>query len=439
MRGFEERTTSLTMSPVVYDITRLLTRMASAPTPTGIDRVDFAYAGHFLSDVAPDNHRALALMVRGPRTIAAPVAARAIATISRNWQENQADEEALRTVFERLRSGGGRSAKPVRAARRGAAKELARLMAQIRPFGGANPARDAPRNAFYLSVSQFGIWFDPYLRWMDSRPDVKPVFMIHDLLMLEFPEYFPPSDQGRHEKRLAAVARRAVAAITPTESVRERLTARLVALGRKDMPIHVAHLPVDPTFWKPRSSLEPSSVPYFVACSTIEPRKNHLLLLHIWRKLVQEMGPAAPKLVIVGRRGWENENVVDLLERCPALKDAIIEVSGLSTPALKALFDGALAVLMPTFGEGFGLPVAEALAADAPVIAADIPSLREIAGSRATLLHPLDGLAWMSAIRALTSRPREAATSDGSPAGDGASPNDWPHYFEGLEKFMAGL
>ncbi len=70
-------------------------------------------------------------------------------------------------------------------------------------------------------------------------------------------------------------------------------------------------------------------VPYFVVCSTIEPRKNHLLLLHVWRELVRRDGADAPKLVIVGSRGWKFEAVAALLDRSPALRGHVVEVSGL--------------------------------------------------------------------------------------------------------------
>lgn len=63
----------------------------------------------------------------------------------------------------------------------------------------------------------------------------------------------------------------------------------------------------------------PLDKPYFVVLGTMRPRKNHLLLLHLWRQLVAELGDGAPQLVVIGQRGWECEQVVDLLDRCTAL------------------------------------------------------------------------------------------------------------------------
>ncbi len=140
------------------------------------------------------------------------------------------------------------------------------------------------------------------------------------------------------------------------------------------------------------------NAPYFVVIGTIEPRKNHLLLLHIWRRMVEQLGSKAPILMIAGRRGWENENILDLLDRCPALARHVIECSALSDDSLAELIGGARALLMPSFAEGFGLPVAEALALGTPVLCSDIPALRETGGAVPDYIDPLDAPAWQAAI-----------------------------------------
>jgi glycosyltransferase involved in cell wall biosynthesis len=140
--------------------------------------------------------------------------------------------------------------------------------------------------------------------------------------------------------------------------------------------------------------------PYFLCLGTIEPRKNHMLLLLLWRQMAEAGVPGIPRLVIAGRRGWENEQVVDLLERCRALRGLVEERNDLGDDELAALIAGARAVLMPSFVEGFGMPVAEALAAGTPVIASDLPVYREIAGGIPEYCNPLDGPAWQAAVLA---------------------------------------
>ena len=230
--------------------------------------------------------------------------------------------------------------------------------------------------------------------------------MIHDLLPIEYPEFFRPDSVERHARRLRVFAEIAAGAIVSTPAVAEGLLDHLKGLGRRTLPLLIQPLPVSRIFYDRREHDERlAAQPYFIICGTIEPRKNHLLVLNLWRELVRLLGSATPKLIIAGARGWENENIVDMLERCPAIRDHVIEASGLSTPSLKRLIDNARAVLMPSFAEGYGLPVAEALTAGTPVLASNIPSLRAMDGSAITWLDPVDGLGWLAAIRRLADAP----------------------------------
>jgi glycosyltransferase involved in cell wall biosynthesis len=106
-----------------------------------------------------------------------------------------------------------------------------------------------------------------------------------------------------------------------------------------------------------------------------------------------------PALVLVGKRGWNAEAVTGILERSREVSRHVVEVSGLSTPALKRLMDNATALLAPSLSEGFGLPVSEAAAIGLPVIAADIEPYRERAAPGVVLVDTLDGMGWLRAIR----------------------------------------
>jgi glycosyltransferase involved in cell wall biosynthesis len=177
--------------------------------------------------------------------------------------------------------------------------------------------------------------------------------------------------------------------------------------------------------------------PYFVAVGTIEPRKNHLLLLNAWREMAQGVGPT-PRLVIVGERGWENEQVVDMLERCPGIADRVWETHGRSDAGLRRLIANARGLLAPSFAEGFGLPLIEALGLGAPTVASDIPIFHEVAGEAAIFRSPIDGVGWREAILALADADsglsREARSRAASFRGASAD-----GYFETVREFLAGL
>ena len=125
-------------------------------------------------------------------------------------------------------------------------------------------------------------------------------------------------------------------------------------------------------------------MPYFIVLGTIEPRKNHLLLLNLWARLAAAL-PKPPRLIVIGARGWENEQVVDMLERSQSPARSRRRAQSLGRRGVGAMLGQARALLVPSFIEGFGLPLAEALASGVPVICSDIPAFREVGARRAGL------------------------------------------------------
>jgi glycosyltransferase involved in cell wall biosynthesis len=138
--------------------------------------------------------------------------------------------------------------------------------------------------------------------------------------------------------------------------------------------------------------------PYFVCVGTIEPRKNHLLLLNLWRRLATECGPLTPRLVLVGHRGWETGDAVEMLDRCPALRGVVFERNHVPDAEMARLLKGSRALLLPSFAEGFGFPMVEALGLGVPVLCSDLAALRENGGDVPEFLDPLDSRGWRDAI-----------------------------------------
>jgi glycosyltransferase involved in cell wall biosynthesis len=425
-------------SATAYDITRLVTRVLNV-TPNGIDRIDFALARHFLRHPDATGMMATAL---GPRVLAGDKARGAVEAIGAHWGEEAEPEDDPGYLRVRAELLGTEPSPAGRAAPRISHGRSGRVLGALQSLGtygmaiGQSPRRALARGARYLNVSQFPLWVPAYFRWLEDRRDVRAVFFIHDVLPIEMPEYFREAEYERHRSRLANVARFGAGALVTTNVVRESLEAHLRTLGRADFPICVTPIPVAPIFASPPAP-DPAlqNVPYFVICSTIEPRKNHLMLLQVWRELVRRNAPGAPKLVIVGGRGWKFEAVTALLDRSPGLRGHVVEVSGLTTPSLKRLLDGARALLMPSFAEGYGLPVVEALTARVPVIASDIAVFREICGTRATLISPLDGERWLETIRAFAKKEGRTEAAEASAAG----PGNWNDYFARIDAFVNAL
>ena len=178
------------------------------------------------------------------------------------------------------------------------------------------------------------------------------------------------------------------------------------------------------------------SRPFFVTVGTIEPRKNHALLLDVWQALAARLpADAMPQLVITGSRGWLNRDVFARLDARPA---HVIEAPGLPDPALAGLLQASQGLLFPTLAEGFGLPPLEAAALGVPLIVSDLPVLRETLGDLAVYLNPTDVYSWMETI--------EQVAGSGLGRGDGMSGRagtegrralpDWTTHFNTVLNFL---
>lgn len=418
------------MTPVIYDASHLVSRMA-ARAITGIDCVDLAFGRHF----AAAETGISAAFCRGarPHILSASALREIIGQSQRRFAEAGRDDG-----FVRIRNWlAGQS--PGQAAPMLSRAKVAQLFA-----GKCWEARcrvtpsmaQVPRNAVYLNIAEHWLEHHRYFDWLGERPDVRAVFFVHDVLPLDYPEYFRPGYQAIFQRRFETIARRGTAFIVSTHAVRERLIAALPA-AKRQAPIHVAPLP-SPLALQVNSAPDAIAHPYFLLVGTIEPRKNHLLILNIWRDLAAKLGDATPRLVLIGSRGWENEQVVDLLDRCEGIRKHVLRAEGVGSQGLAWLMVRAQALLMPSFDEGYGLPVVEALSQGTPVIASDIATFREITGGRAILLSPLDGMSWAEKIMALSDRKSEAWQTAKAQAQSFHAP-DWGSYFQGVGAFLSML
>jgi glycosyltransferase involved in cell wall biosynthesis len=353
---------------LILDVSRLLSR-ASHAVPTGIDRVELAYAEGLL-DRCPERLVFAALHPLGRfGRLPTPEVRHFLDVAARRWRGGDVGADVV-----------GRAAR--------ALLGTAFLRGQL-----PTTARRAGRST-YLLMSHHHLDRPAVISDVIRRFGARFVCMVHDLIPIEFPEYARPAEPARHERRIRTVADMADGVLVNSAATAASLQPWLDRAGR-GTPVLVAPLGIEPPV---AVSDGVPGHPYFVFLGTIEPRKNHLLPLHIWRRLVERLGPAAPRLVLVGRRGWENEQVVDMIERCTALHGVVEERADLSDAQTGALLRGARALLLPSFAEGYGLPLAEALAVGTPALCSDLPALREVGGAVAEYLDPLDGPAWMRAV-----------------------------------------
>jgi glycosyltransferase involved in cell wall biosynthesis len=390
---------------VILDISRLLT-VAHRAAPTGIDRVELAYARHLLGRTPAHCTFAAEIPLLGYAAVPPALIADLVAALETGWE-----------------LGASR------------ARTIARRVRLALPFGRAalaeTLARPGPKA--FLLVSHRALERPAKIQAM-RRLGCHFVPLIHDLIPLHHPEFARPGHAEKHRRRIATATTLADGIVVNSAATGAEL-APFLGPRAAEVPVAIAPLGVAP----PEVETPPVALrPYFVVLGTIEPRKNHLLLLNLWRQFAATLGPAAPRLVVVGRRGWENENVLDMLERCAALDGLVREAGMLPDREVASLLRGARALLFPSFAEGFGLPLAEALALGVPVLASDLPALREVGGSVPEYMDPMDGAAWRAV---LLDYARADSLARRAQLGRLAhwKPPSWEHHFDQVDALFEAI
>ncbi len=359
----------------LLDLTRLVSRLGRAPL-TGVDRVELAYLEALLADPVP-----LFALVRTALgfVLLNSSGAVAIKSLVRGDTElGQAD------TFGRLSRRGN----PMRARAETALRGVA--LARCSTLGLSRMLRrHLPIGCTYVNVGHANL-STSVMRAVRGTLAAKVAVLVHDTIPLDFPQYCRAETSVVFSRKLAAVAAHADLVIHTTQSTRAMTEAHFSQMGRipdgLTVPLGVI---VAPPGQLP-AGVDPIH-PYFVALGTIEPRKNHALLLDVWEML----GSDAPPLYIVGARGWVNDAV---FARLDAGVRGVIELNNHDDPTVAAILQNATALLFPSFAEGFGLPPVEAAMMSVPVISSQLQQIRDVLSDYPIYLDSQDKYAWLAAI-----------------------------------------
>lgn len=236
---------------------------------------------------------------------------------------------------------------------------------------------------------------------------IPTVFTVHDLAFLVHPDTHLPSNRVFLQLMVPRFLRRATAIIADSEATRRDVLRYYAPPPEK---VHVVHLGVEPAF----QPVDPDAAravvarqyaltpPYLLFVGTLEPRKNLRGLLIAYRRLLSELGPALPPLIVAGAPGWWHEESYRAVERL-GLTQHVRFVGRVAERDLPALYGAATAFLYPSLYEGFGLPPLEALACGTAVICSNRASLPEVVGDAAVQVDPINIAELATALRRVLS------------------------------------
>lgn len=381
---------------VVFDMSRLVIRKDAAH-PTGVDRIDLTFA--LQATELAGSH--FVYVREGVLSMLRPTAARRLVlAIEAAWRAPRTEPTI---EIPRLALRHGRTAATVS---RGVRAVFWRAMAPLRAAAERSLRADATAalasgTCTYLTTGHHGLARHPALLAGFLGPDpVAVAAYVHDLIPIRYPEFQRPGADRVLARFFGALAKRGARFTANSHATATDLRTWLAEHDHENA-VRVRYPPL-PQLARLPASPPSTNPPYFVIVGTIEPRKNHLFLLNIWRRMIEDGLTRIPKLLIAGSKGWMNVETRAVIERSAQLAPYVELREGLDDAALFDLMAGARALLFPSFAEGFGLPLIEAQALGVPCIASNIPVFRELASPTIRLLDPTDGLGWRAAIEALS-------------------------------------
>ncbi|RFB78394.1 glycosyltransferase family 4 protein [Methylovirgula sp. 4M-Z18] len=268
---------------------------------------------------------------------------------------------------------------------------------------------------------------------------VRTVFLAHDLLPIHLPHCFAPGMDDFHTRWLQFICQ-TDGVVCVSRDVALDLVAWLNAHGierQRPLSIGWSHNGCDaPGAWQSRSlsaqaertldQLQGRDV--FLSVGTIEPRKGHRQLLAAFDLFWA--GGADVSLVLVGREGWDVDELVGDIRRHPEFGGRLLWLEGIDDAFLERIYRASCCLVAPSLGEGFGLPLVEAGVRGLPILARDLPVFHEVAGSHATYFRGETPLELADAVGRWLAAHRQGAV----PSSTGVQHLSWAQSSENLLK-----
>ena len=260
-------------------------------------------------------------------------------------------------------------------------------------------------------TGQLDLFHSPDFVLPPVQGKIPTLLTVHDLSFVHFPQAFTPALTRYLNRIVPWSVGRASHILADSEATRQDL----IQLWQVDpAKITVLYSGVGRTF-RPvtdggqlrlvRAKYGLGDQPYLLSVGTIQPRKNFQMLIRAFKPIADHW---PYNLVIAGGKGWMYDEVLAEVAR-QGLAGRVIFTGFAADEDLPALYTGAALFLFPSLYEGFGLPIVEAMACGAPVVASNASCLPEVVGDAGQLLSPEDEAGWTAVMQELLDNPVQRA------------------------------
>lgn len=298
------------------------------------------------------------------------------------------------------------------------AKAKDQVVARRHPAGGSNLPQGVAKTTVSITAEDTllllaGSWDnDQFIAHIiDLRKKIRPtmVHIVCDMIPIVAPNYSHEGIRRVFKNYMLQIlpCMDGVAAISESAKRDIEKVQREYKLPR--VPVSVIRLGDDISPIKhpkrPESAATVKKGQYLLSVSTIEVRKNHALLYYMAKAAVARK-VEIPQIVIAGKVGWLATDIYEIMQNDPEVKDKFVFLHGLDDEAISWLYQNCLLCIMPSWYEGWGLPVAEALGYGKAAIAADTSSLPEVAGDLLEYFAPYDPLQCLALVDKYANQPK---------------------------------
>lgn len=265
---------------------------------------------------------------------------------------------------------------------------------------------------------------------------------IYDLIPIRCPQYMVSQTLMRFMEFLNAHMTYADAILVNTHAVEEDVRALFAQLGLPEKPIYIVPLGADFTAAGNGTHTDDAvdhalleqltHRPFLLTVGTVEPRKNHQVIVEAYEKRLAGMGY---DVVIVGRIGWGMENLVNRIRGNSHYGKGLYLLSGVNDATLSVLYRRAAMVVFASYIEGYGLPTIESMIRGVPVICSDIPVMREVGGRFADYFDPDDADSLIAAVDRYAAHPEAYAAKRAQLSGE-YHPPQWRETADVMEHIV---
>lgn len=276
-----------------------------------------------------------------------------------------------------------------------------RVYAKLQSYGLSVPY-DTLKQSVDLTI------FPNFARWPTVKSKVVAT-VVHDFTYIHYPELVDEANL-RHLRRVVPRAiHKSDFIITVSESMKKEA---IDLFGMKPNDIIVTPIPPDTAFLKSSQNevISKYGIPtekYIYFIGNFEPRKNLTTLIEAYCSLPDSITNTL-SLVIAGGKGWQYDTAAEKLNKAMKTHKNIVHIGYIDQIDSPALYQNADIFVFPSLYEGFGMPILEAMASKVPVVAADIPVLREAGGDAAVYADPARPGDFTDAILSILDSPEYA-------------------------------